>query len=400
MQGKKYEFRDAWLAFSALLQDANSEALVLQALRQVLVDTLYTREIWIWSGSETEGFGLVVSASDIDRQTCRLGGNAPIVRYLCQHPRLDLTDPLQKEHETFTACLAFLPKPQPILFVSLMAGGQLVGCIGIGREYTGGRYGQDDFDLLTALSSQAASALLAVRLTEVTASLRERRALNNLSVFLLHDIKNAASILSLVHTNAQAHMDNPEFRKDMLIAISDALRRMDKVRNNLGLLRNRVESIWQYVDIYLFLDELQSRFVRRLPGLDIVLDCPRGITLRTDPQQLGTVIENLLLNAYEASNGSCLVQIAATQANDGVTISVVNDGPAIPENLLPDQLFQPYVSDKPGGSGIGLWHGRLVLQRLNATIMADNPKTGGARFVIRLPMTGSSPVSDTPVAGV
>ncbi|MDP3694981.1 MAG: ATP-binding protein, partial [Desulfocapsaceae bacterium] len=246
---------------------------------------------------------------------------------------------------------------------------------------------------LTALGSQAASALIAVRLTEETARMRERRALHNISAFLLHDIKNAASILSLIYANAREHMDNPEFRKDMLTAIGDALQRMEKAQTSLGMLRDRVESVWQDVMLCHFLDELLVRFGRRLPGLDIVLDCPQGITLRTDPQLLETVLENLLLNAYEAGNGSSQVQITALLTNDGFTIRVANDGPAIPEHLLPDQLFQRFVSGKPNGSGIGLWQARLVLQRLGATITADNPSTGGARFIIRLPMAGSSPAS-------
>jgi putative PEP-CTERM system histidine kinase len=396
----KYEYRDEWLAFSALLQDAHSEVKVLDALRRILIDSLYTREIWIWAGSEAEGFGLAVSTDVTDRQACHLSGIDPIIRHLRQHSRLDLTGPTPEQSAPFQACLASLPPPRPILFVPLTAGGQMVGCIGLGREDTGGRYGQDDFDLLSALGSQAASALIAVRLTEETARLREQRALQHLSAFLLHDIKNAASILSLVHANAQAHMDNPEFRKDMLTAINDALGRMNKVRDRLGLLRDRVAPAWRDVDLGLFLDELVPRFRRQLSGLDIVLDCPRNILLRTDPLFLGTVIENLLLNAYEAGNGQSQVQIAALPVADGLTITVADDGPAIPERLLPDQLFQPFVSDKPGGSGIGLWQASLLLQHLGATITADNPETGGARFVIRLPMPGASVCSAGSTEGV
>lgn len=389
----KYEYRDGWLAFSVLLQHANSEAKVIDTLYQILVDSLYTKEIWIWAGSEADGFELVVPTAVIDKKACRLPGNDPVISHLRRQPHLDLTCPIDVESDTFNACLASLPPPRPILFVPLIADGQLVGCIGLGPEYTGGRYGQDDFDLLTALGAQAASALIAVRLTEETARLRERRALHNISAFLLHDIKNAAAILSLVYANAQEHMDNPEFRKDMVTAIGDALQRMDKAQTSLGMLRDRVESIWQDVVLCNFLDELLARFGRRLPGLDIVLDCPQGITLRTDPQLLETVLENLLLNAYEAGNGSSQVHIAALPANDGLTISVTDNGPAIPEHLLPDQLFQRFVTDKPDGSGIGLWQARLVLQRLGATITADNPATGGARFIISLPMTGSSSTS-------
>ncbi len=390
---EKYEYRDEWLEFSRLLQNANTEAKVLNTLHQVLVETLYTKEIWIWAGSEADGFELVVPDSIVDKESCRLPGNDPVLCHLRMQSHLDLTSSTETESNRFNACVASLPPPRPILFAPLIADGQLVGCIALGPEYTGGSYGQDDFDLLTAIGSQAASALIAVRLTEETARLRERRAMHNISAFLLHDVKNAASILSLVYVNAQEHMDDPEFRKDMLTAIGDALQRMDKVQASLGMLRDRVESVWREVILCLFLEELLVRFGRRLPGLDIGLDCPQGITLRTDTHLLETVFENLFLNAYEAGNGRCQVRIAVMPADEGIMISVTNNGPRIPEHLLPDQLFQRFVSDKPGGSGIGLWQARLVLQRLGATITADNPDAGGARFVIHLPASGSSSVA-------
>lgn len=386
----KYEYRDEWLAFSVRLQNANNEAKVLDTLYEVLADSLYTKEIWIWAGSEAARFELVLPAIISDNESCHFPGNDPVISHLRQRLHLDLTRQELVKSEALNACLAFLPPPRPILFVPLIADVQLVGFIGLGPEYTGGLYGQDDFDLLTALGSQAASALIAVRLSEEKARLRERRAVDNISAFVLHDIKNAASILSLIHANAKIHMDNPEFRKDMVIAIGDALQRMEKAQNSLGMLQDRVKSSWQDVVLRHFLNGLLLRFRLRLPGLDVILDCPPGVTVRTDQQHLETVLENILLNAYEAGGGSSQVHIAVVPLNGSLTISVANDGPAIPEHLLPDQLFQRFVSDKQDGSGIGLWQARLILQRLGATITAENPAEGGARFVISLPITESS----------
>lgn len=383
----KYEYREEWLAFSLLLQSANTEEKVLNALHRVLSESLYTREIWIWVGSEVDGFELVKPESVAGKSVCRIAGLDPAVAHLRQAQRVDVACLGKVESQVYTSCLSSLPSPGPILLVPLVADGQLVGCIGLGAEYTGGDYGQDDFDLLTALSSQAASALTAARLTEETARLRERRALQNVSAFLLHDIKNAASILSMVLANAPQHMDNPEFRKDMLTAIGDALQRMDKAQASLGILRDRVQSVWQNVALCRFLDEVKVRFTRRLSGLDVELVCPDQTVLRTDPQLLETVFENLLLNAYEAGGGNCHVCITVAVSSDGIQVRVANNGPPIPEALLPDRLFQRFVTDKPDGSGIGLWQARLVLQRLGATIVAENPPAGGASFVIHLPVS-------------
>ena len=115
-----------------------------------------------------------------------------------------------------------------VLAVPLTIGGQCVGLVGLGSEYTGGRYGRDDFDLLTALGSQAASAILAARTAEKLAQARETSAWDTLSAFVLHDLKNAATMLSLVKENAPAHIHKPEFQQDLLASVDDALKRMHK----------------------------------------------------------------------------------------------------------------------------------------------------------------------------
>jgi len=111
----------------------------------------------------------------------------------------------------------FLTDLDLVLIAPLFIGVQLIGLIGLGPEFTGGRYGHDDFDLLTAIGSQAASALMAVRMAEKLAEVRERQAWDKLSAFVLHDIKNAANMLSLARGNASNHLQNPQFQQDFLL---------------------------------------------------------------------------------------------------------------------------------------------------------------------------------------
>ena len=129
-------------------------------------------------------------------------------------------------------------------------GGQSVGLVGLGPEYTGGRYDRDDFDLLTALGSQAASAILAARMAEKLAQARETSAWSALAAFVLHDIiKNAAAMLSLAMANAPAPIDNREFQRDLLALIDDALKRMTRVMKRLKTLKGEMVPAIQEVII-------------------------------------------------------------------------------------------------------------------------------------------------------
>jgi signal transduction histidine kinase len=68
-------------------------------------------------------------------------------------------------------------------------------------------------------------------------------------------------------------------------------------------------------------------------------------------------------------------------------IEIIDNGPGIPKELLPDALFEPFKTSKPKGSGIGLWQVRRLVTSLRGSISAENIAEGGARFVVRLPLS-------------
>jgi len=229
----KYEYRDEWLALSQHLQGALTEADVVKALRRVLAESLYTTEIFIWLGDSSRGYRLVSSPENPGARSNENGiaSNDPLVRFIKTHSHFHVKE---KEPDPAWQKAAknkegFLTSLNLILLAPISIGNQLAGLIGLGPEFTGGQYGHDDFDLLTVLGSQTASALLAVRRAEELANAREQQAWNRLSAFVLHDIKNAATMLSLLRENAPEHIHEPEFQQDMLELVDDTLRRMGRV---------------------------------------------------------------------------------------------------------------------------------------------------------------------------
>jgi putative PEP-CTERM system histidine kinase len=275
-----------------------------------------------------------------------------------------------------------------VLLFPLAIGGRLPGLIGLGPEFTGGVYGHDDFDLLSALSSQAASALLAVRMAEQLAHAREQQAWNRLSAFVLHDIKNAATMLSLLRENAPEHIHEPEFQQDMLEVVDDALRRMGRVEERLRSLKDEIVPELEPLDLGSFLASCSRRLQAKLPAVEIVVEAADGLRLESDPELLASILENLLLNAYEAGGEGTAVRIRAREDEkaDQVVVAVADNGPGIPAELLPEVLFEPFKTGKAGGSGIGLWQVKKMVESLGGSIAAANASDGGARFEIRLPM--------------
>jgi len=389
----KYEYRDEWLAFSRLLQGVLTETEVVKALYQVLADSLYTRNVCIWLGDDQQGYQLAISGEAANshlKGAHQLEPDDPLINYLENHQHYYRMASKKKEPAKtpdLEKC-GIAPQLDLVLFVPLMIGERMLGLIALGPEFTGGDYGTDDFDLLTALGTQTASALLAVRMAEELALMREQKAVDIMSAFILHDVKNAAGMLSLIRQNATDYMDDPEFQKDMLETIDDALRRMAKVQTGLQTLKGEITPNLQDTDLEQFLKQSLHRLKKRLQGVAIAFLCEEPIQIRTDTGLLHSILENLLLNAIEAGEGNTRVNIRCypdSNRNKAV-IEVVDNGPGVPSELLPDAIFEPFKTTKPNGSGIGLWQVEKMIKSLQGTITAVNCPAGGAQFTICLPI--------------
>ncbi len=388
----KYAYKEEWQALSTRLQGVETELDVACALHDILTETVYSKNIVIWLGDQQWGYKPVYPpyASEEEALDHLLKDDDSLITYLSQNGRFYLEDiktdveyqRLLKEKK------GFLRELDLVLMVPFFINEQLVGIISLGSEFKGAHYGYDDFDLLAALGTQAASTIVAVRLAKQSADAREKKAWDRLSAFVLHDVKNASAMLSLVRENAPAHIHKPQFQNDMLEAIDDSLARMGKVQEGLDTLKEETTPNFMELDLKLHLHEYCFQMEKKLRGLTIRINCPSNILFSTDPSILSRVLENLLLNAYEASGDppSVNIEIDVVMTKYQVVVQVTDNGPGIDEAFLPEVLFEPFKTNKKKGSGIGLWQVKQMVHNINGSIQASNVSWGGARFIMRLPL--------------
>jgi two-component system, NtrC family, sensor kinase len=104
-------------------------------------------------------------------------------------------------------------------------------------------------------------------------------------------------------------------------------------------------------------------------------------------QELQQVLVNLIVNAIHAMPAGGTLRLATRDegvgGEDGVLIEVADSGSGLPEELLA-RLFQPFVTRRPDGTGLGLWISRSLVQRYGGDITAANRPEGGAVFSVRL----------------
>ncbi len=119
-----------------------------------------------------------------------------------------------------------------------------------------------------------------------------------------------------------------------------------------------------------------------------------------DPQQLQQVFMNLLLNAADAMPGGGVITMRTIcdPVKRNVRIEIDDEGPGIAEDLR-ETLFEPFVSTKAKGAGLGLAVSKRLVEEHGGIITAENRLEGGARFTVVLPESAASAVPEHSEAG-
>lgn len=126
----------------------------------------------------------------------------------------------------------------------------------------------------------------------------------------------------------------------------------------------------------------------RLPEGDIIV---QGGKIR-----LEQVIMNLMSNALDASRSVTEPRICLALEKDGdqAVVTVSDNGPGIDSTALP-QIFDPFFTTKEVGSGLGLGLSIAykIVHDFSGTLAASNVESGGAQFVMRLPVSAAQPLA-------
>lgn len=146
------------------------------------------------------------------------------------------------------------------------------------------------------------------------------------------------------------------------------------------------------------IDDLRPMFdlIRQDTGVLIVVDVQTARDhVLADRVQFQQAITNLIRNAVDAVGGrdNGLVRlIGRSRADGGYDILVEDDGPGIPDDQM-DRIFQPMMTTKTGGMGLGLSVTRSIVESHDATLIVGRSPLGGAAFSFSL-----SPISELEVA--
>jgi len=201
-----------------------------------------------------------------------------------------------------------------------------------------------------------------------------------------HELRNALAVAESALFLAQRDVDDRARLTRHLDQVGAEIRKAHHVIGSvLGLARGepvRRESapVGRLIDT--------ARHALALPAsvtFEVAID-PPDLAVLCDPILLERVFSNLYLNAIEAVAGraSAAIVTRAWRGDERTYLEVEDDGPGLPPEIV-DRVFEPLVTCKAGGTGLGLALCRAILEAHGGEITATTGQRGGTAFRMWLP---------------
>ena len=240
----------------------------------------------------------------------------------------------------------------------------------------------EDFDLLRTAGRQAASSLAEAQSQEALANAQRFEEFNRRFAFILHDIKNLVSQLSLLARNAERHADNPEFRADMVATLQGSVGKMNDL---LARLAPHSSSRIQRVEPQPLRAIVTSAIAAKRGDHEVKLLGDANLWAMADAGALEQALCHLVQNAVEASPRGQPVTVKVAHDDSSVSIVISDHGSGMDGEFVRNQLFQPFASTKTGGFGIGAFEARSLIAAMGGRLSVDSRPRQGTTFTIKLP---------------
>jgi putative PEP-CTERM system histidine kinase len=244
----------------------------------------------------------------------------------------------------------------------------------------------EDLDVLRIAGQQAASYLAESQSQRALSEARRFDEFNRRFAFIMHDIKNLASQLSLLARNAERHADKPEFRADMTQTLKISAGRLSDLLIRLSPRERGPAAEPGRTLIEPVLNEVAAEM---RPRRALFTGCQAGLSAWAEAGAVRQIVQHLVANAIDASPPGAPVQVVAVAEQGRVRIDVIDQGCGMTREFIRDELFKPFVSTKDSGFGLGAFEALQLAQAMGGAIEVASEPGKGSNFTLWLPLAGA-----------
>lgn len=384
----RFDYRDEWLRFIATMSSGvGQDALPVRVIRALanIVESGAGR-IWLRDGGRC--FRPMGAWNLPEDPESVLDENLPLVSFLRESGWIiDLS-----EWRGDAGRYGGLDLPPQVtgedalwLIVPLLHDEDLLGFVALTHSLADIRLTWEERDLLKTAGRQAAAHVAQMQSARALAEMRQFEGFNRLSAYVIHDLKNLVAQLSLVVSNARRHGDNPEFLRDAIATVENAVERMNRLMRQLraGEYTPRL----QVVQLDALAKQVIAANADRRPVPELHVE-GGPFPVRAGRDRLLAVISHLVQNAQEATPPDGAVVVRLRREGGHVQLAVEDTGCGMDADFIRDRLFRPFDTTKGlTGMGIGAYESRELVRSLDGEIHVSSTPGQGSIIRIHLPVS-------------
>jgi len=385
----KYDYRDEWLRFTRILSETEGASPIALRVTQAVADVVDSTggALWIRDGNRYAlSATLYIATQSLSEKDAE-----PLEQFLKESGWIISLDELRRSPDRYSG----LSLPQTLdgierawIIVPLIHRSELIAFVVLLRPRAPRRLDWEDFDLLKLIGRHAASFLAEQRANQALIEAQQFERFNRRTAFVLHDIKNIVSQLSLFAGNIQKHGDKPAFREDLAATVDDAVGRMQRLVDQL---REGGDAAAEEETVSLL--PFLAKLISSLPDGSVLFRCENAaehVAVSAKTSRLWAMVGHIAQNALDVSKQDGVVRISLGTSETQALIEVSDDGPGMDPDFVRTELFKPFRSTKEGGLGIGAFQCRDYARELGGDIEVISSPGSGTTIRIVLPLAVSA----------
>ncbi len=387
----RYEYRDEWLSVTDSLLEKDKDTPPFEHALNTILSRLRCQTGYLLAEDDTGNLTLVTGKNN--KQNFKPEYVEPLLPFLKKQSWIIDLDEFRNNPQHYKELVMapeLLHNTNIWLIVPIFYKDKLISILLLGHSLKLAGLQWEERDYINVMVRQLAHYLLLHKANLALTEAKQFEAFNQMSAFLVHDLKNTLAQLSLIVTNAQKYKDNPEFIDDSIDTLANVVTRMRKVLDHFK--RNKPQAsevsainINQLIES-VCLDRSQSQ-----PKPTFKCTSAK-VTLYADRDKLTSVLFHLIQNAQDATEDSGFVNVELSTAPSWVEIKVSDNGTGMDESFIRERLFSPFDTTKGNaGMGIGVYEARQYAQKMGGRLNVSSQKSKGSCFTLNLPLKKSDP---------
>jgi putative PEP-CTERM system histidine kinase len=379
---QKHDYRNEWLKFAERLTSCKRIEDVFNAILTTYRETFGLRGVSVYLFDKKTKVYKRIMNHNMSGGEMTLQISPGLIAYFVE--RIRVFNPSDEEYIPNAEEAAFIMKTGAKLLVPLVGNGGLSGFIVLGDQIVPEKLIYEDFDLMKTLARQASLSIFNFQLSEELAETREIAAVSRISSFVMHDLKNLASNLSLLLDNAENYLGDPEFQHDMIDTIKGTLNKMKVLIQRLKTVPEKRRLNVELVDIHLLTKEVIEEIAKMRQSANVIYQ-GSSVVASVDKEEIKKVVLNLVLNAFEAIKEGGAIRVRIGMDGENSYLEVGDDGCGMEREFVENDLFKPFHTTKEKGLGIGLYQCKQIVDAHSGRIDVVSEVGKGTVFTVYLP---------------